>query len=129
MLAVSGTSATASRSDSSTPSKVTRRLRNGSAVSSRTQRICSRLARSSSSVLPLLAAPMSPDTVSTTSPLGDEISSPAARVPSSTTCGDEAFGPAAWDASSCLPPQAATASATTTSRMLRPTASPSGASI
>ena len=83
--------------------------------------------------MPLLAAPMSPDTVSTTSPLGDEISSPAARVPSSTTCGDEAFGPAAWGASSCLPPQAATASAitsaTTTSRMLRPTASPSGASI
>jgi hypothetical protein len=59
--------------------------------------------------------------------------SPAARVSSSTTWGDEAFGPAAWGASSCLPPQAATASAitsaTTTSRMLRPTASPSGASI
>jgi hypothetical protein len=71
---------------------------------------------------------MSPDTVSTTSPLGDEISSPAARVPSSTTCGDEAFGAAVLGASSCLPPpQAATASAitsaTTTSRMLRPTAS------
>jgi hypothetical protein len=62
-----------------------------------------------------------------------DISSPAARVPSSTTCGDEALGAAAWGASSCLPPQAATASATTsattTTRMLRPTAPSSGASI
>jgi hypothetical protein len=70
---------------------------------------------------------MSPDTVSTTSPLGDETFSPAARVPSSTTWGDEALGAADLGASSCLPPQAATASAvtsaTTTSRMLRPTAS------
>jgi hypothetical protein len=74
---------------------------------------------------------MSPVTVSTTSPSGAEIFSPVARLPSSTTWGVDAFGVAALGVASSSPPQAATvsavASATTISRMLRPTTTlPSG---
>src|SRR5215204_4818231 len=131
LLAEEGTPATASRSDRSTPSNITRRLRNGSAASTLTRRIFSRLARSSSSLLPLLAVPISPVSVSTTSPWRAELSCPPARLPSSTTCGVEALGAGAFVAASSLPPQAATATATTrastTSRILRPTATlPSG---
>jgi hypothetical protein len=70
---------------------------------------------------------MAPDMVSTTSPVGAEIFSPAARLPSSTTSGEETSVLDACGALSSLPPQAATAraatSATRISRILRSTGS------